>query len=142
MSYDLSTLTNFAYNYEIKPENLPIHFCDEPYTRTSISRNEDMEVVLVCFREGQTSSVHNHQGSNCVVRVVKGKLLETLYKEDVPGELAFYHQHYLRKGDISGLDGEAIHQLTNLSKDGTVLLNFYSPPFDMQVFSSDSSEIG
>jgi cysteine dioxygenase len=139
MSYDLSALTNFAYNYQFKLKNLPVSFGDEPYTRVSISRDDDMEIVLICFREGQTSSVHNHQGSNCVIRVVNGKLLETLYKEEDPGELSFYHQHYLRKGDISGLDGEAIHQLTNLSKTGTVLLNFYSPPFDMNMDSSSDS---
>jgi len=34
-------------------------------------------------------------------------------------------------GDVSGLSGEQIHQLSNVDTAGSVLLNFYSPPFQV-----------
>ena len=55
-------------------------------------------------------------------------MLECLFKPD--GEtLVLDDHHYLSAGDVSGLDGEQVHQLSNVDPGGTVLLNFYSPPF-------------
>lgn len=128
MSHTLKSLLSFAETYEYDEATLPISFESEPYTRTPIFKDDKIEIIVICFREGQTSSVHDHQGSNCVVKVVRGKMLETLY-DDIADVLEFQSNHVLKEGDISGLDGEQIHQLSNMSKTGTVLLNFYSPPF-------------
>jgi cysteine dioxygenase len=131
MTYDLTELLQFAKNYTYREVDLPIHFAAEPYTRIPIHRDEQIEIVVICFASGQTSSVHDHQGSNCVIRVVRGKVLECLFK--CTGEtLHMDFHHYLHPGDISGLDGQQIHQLSNLDPHGTVLLNFYSPPFKLK----------
>jgi len=128
MTYDLPALVRFAADYQFAEDDLPIVFAAEPYTRIPIYRDEDIEIVVICFAGGQTSSVHDHQGSNCVIRVVRGKVLECLFEPD--GEtLAMAEHHYLKPGDIGGLDGRQVHQLSNVDPGGTVLLNFYSPPF-------------
>jgi cysteine dioxygenase len=126
MTYSLENLVETAKNYQIT--DLPISFSEEPYTRTPIYRDDNLEIVLICFSKGQTSSIHDHQGSNCVIRVMDGKLLEFLFDER---DGKYYHKshHYLGPGQISGLDGEAVHQLANVAHEGTVILNFYSPPF-------------
>ena len=125
---DLPSLVRLATDYPCRESDLPVHFAAEPYTRIPIYRDDDIEIVVICFAAGQTSSVHDHQGSNCVVRVVRGKVLECLFKPD--GEtLVLDDHHYLSAGDVSGLDGEQVHQLSNVDPGGTVLLNFYSPPF-------------
>jgi cysteine dioxygenase len=125
----LEHLTRIAREYEADAP-LPVRFGTERYTRTTIHRDEKLEVVVICFAEGQTTSVHDHQGSNCVIRVLRGKILENHF---VPagGHLDLLGSHYLQPGDVSGLDGQQIHQLCNLDLSGTVLLNFYSPPFTM-----------
>ena len=131
MTYDLPALLQFAKNYTYREADLPIRFATEPYTRIPIYRDEQIEIVVICFASGQTSSVHDHQGSNCVIRVVRGKVLECLFTGT--GEtLHMSSHHYLHLDDISGLDGQQIHQLSNLDPTGTVLLNFYSPPFKMK----------
>ncbi len=127
-NYTLDELTQFAKDYQYKEEELPIHFSEEKYVRTPIYKDAHLEIVVICFFPGQTSTVHDHQGSNCVIKVVRGKMLEQLFKDD-GNSIAFVSNHYLNQGDVSGLDGVAIHQISNMSKDGTVLLNFYSPPF-------------
>jgi cysteine dioxygenase len=131
MTYDLPALVRFAADYRFAEGDLPIVFAAEPYTRIPIYRDEDIEIVVICFASGQTSSVHDHQGSNCVIRVVRGKVLECLFEPD--GEtLAMTEHHYLKPGDIGGLDGQQVHQLSNVDPGGTVLLNFYSPPFKLK----------
>ena len=131
MTYDLPTLVRFAADYTFAESDLPIHFAAEPYTRIPIYRDDRIEIVVICFAGGQTSSVHDHQGSNCVIRVVRGKVLECLFEPD-GDTLTMVEHHYLAPGDIGGLNGEQIHQLSNVDPGGTVLLNFYSPPFKLK----------
>lgn len=131
MTYDLPNLLQFARDYTFQKADLPIRFAAEPYTRIPIYRDEQIEIVVICFAAGQTSSVHDHQGSNCVIRVVSGKVMECLFHRI--GETLHMDSHqYLHTGEISGLDGQQIHQLSNLDPAGTVLLNFYSPPFKIK----------
>jgi cysteine dioxygenase len=127
--WELAELERFASEYAVQESALPVQFSTEPYTRVVLHRDESMEVVLICFAAGQTSSVHDHRGSNCVIRVVRGKILETLFEQADGGTLSYALHHYLSPGDVSGLDGEQTHQLTNVDNSGSVLLNFYSPPF-------------
>lgn len=127
--WELADLERYAAEYEYHEGELPVHFSAEPYTRVSLSRDESMEVVLICFAAGQTSSVHDHRGSSCVIRVVRGTVLETLFEKAGGTTLRATGQHYLSPGDVSGLLGDQTHQLSNVDTTGTVLLNFYSPPF-------------
>ncbi|WP_439630285.1 cysteine dioxygenase [Gemmata sp.] len=127
--WELADLERYAAEYEYRDDELPVHFSAEPYTRISLHRDESMEVVLICFAAGQTSSVHDHRGSSCVIRVVNGMVLETLFEKAAGTTLAATGQHYLAPGDVSGLAGDRVHQLSNVDTAGTVLLNFYSPPF-------------
>jgi cysteine dioxygenase len=129
--WELADLERFAADYQFRESELPIHFSAEPYTRIVLHRDESMEVVLICFAAGQTSSVHDHRGSNCVIRVVRGKILETLFDKTDGETLGYALHHYLAPGDVSGLNGEQIHQLSNVDNSGSVLLNFYSPPFQV-----------
>jgi cysteine dioxygenase len=126
----LDQLRDFACNYKA-PRDLPVNFDGRPYSRIPIHRDDAVEIVVICFADGQTSSVHEHQGSNCVVRVVRGKILENLFTPEGDGTLRFDRNHYLLPGDVSALNGVQVHQLINLDSRGSVLLNFYSPPFQV-----------
>jgi cysteine dioxygenase len=128
--YSLERLCRLAREYE-QDGDLPIRFAPGHYTRTTIHRDEAVEVVVICFAAGQATSVHDHQGSNCVIRVLRGKMLENHFVADGDGLLDLLGSHNLLPGDVSGLDGAQVHQLCNLDPNGTVLLNFYSPPFQM-----------
>jgi cysteine dioxygenase len=132
---DLDELTEFAKSYKL-PDKLPISYNPDHYTRTPLYKNDYLEIVLICFEKGQSSSIHDHQGSNCIVRVISGKLLETLFDEnkeylfsDKPANYSYSSHHDISEGDISGLDGTQVHQLSCLNGTGSVLVNFYSPPF-------------
>jgi cysteine dioxygenase len=109
--------------------DLPVRFDENSYARIRLYRDERPEIALVCFAGGQTTSVHDHQGSNCVLRVVRGKVLESRFVATANGQLDLLGSRVLDPGDVSGVDGHEIHQVCNLDPSGSVLVNFYSPPF-------------
>jgi cysteine dioxygenase len=127
--FDLGGLADFAAAYPYRERDLPISFASEQYTRVLLHRDTSVEIVLICFAAGQASSIHNHRGSNCVIRLVRGRVLETLFERAPDNTLLHTLHHYINAGDVSGLDGEQIHQISNVDDSGSVLLNFYSPPF-------------
>lgn len=126
--YSLRELEDFARDYTYDKASLPVEFSEDHYSRHVLHKDQHIEIVVICFSEGQTSSVHDHRGSNCVIRLVRGKIQEHLF-EDRGENHEYLKSHCLNPGDVSGLDGTQVHQLSNLSKSGSVLLNFYSPPF-------------
>ena len=64
------------------------------------------------------------------LNVVEGLLLETTF-ECEGDNYAPNGSRVLSPGSVSGLDGQQIHQVANLCRNGSVLLNFYSPPFQV-----------
>ena len=121
-------LLRLAADLPVPDAVTPADFTDRPYTRIPVERGADTEVVVIGFAAGQTSSVHDHRGSRCVVRVVSGKVLETLFRRLPDGTLEPARSRVLAAGAVSGLEGDEVHQVTNLDPAGTMLLNVYSPP--------------
>lgn len=54
-----------------------VRFRDDKYARHLIHREELFEVMLLCWKPGQLSPVHNHQGNSGWVRVLRGRMEET-----------------------------------------------------------------
>ena len=48
-----------------------IGFDDACYRRTIIHSRPHYQVLVLCWRSGQRSPIHNHRGSSCVVRVLQ-----------------------------------------------------------------------
>ncbi|KAG2499208.1 hypothetical protein HYH03_002789 [Edaphochlamys debaryana] len=53
---------------------------DHGYLRHLLLGTDDFEVMLLCWKPGQVSRVHNHDASNCWVSVLAGRMAETLYR--------------------------------------------------------------
>ena len=50
------------------------------YTRNLVDEgNGKFNVMALCWGEGHGSSVHDHSGSDCFVKVLDGQLQETLF---------------------------------------------------------------
>src|SRR5687768_4707050 len=56
-----------------------IRFSPRTYQRIPIRGSDWYQAWVMCWRNGQRSPIHDHQGSSCVVRVLKGSLTETLF---------------------------------------------------------------
>ena len=53
---------------------------EDKYARHSIHRTELFDVMLLCWKPGQLSPVHNHQGNAGWVRVLRGRMEETHFR--------------------------------------------------------------
>src|SRR5262245_29129232 len=49
-----------------------MHFDDACYKRNIIHEGPGYTALLLCWKSGQKSPIHNHKGSSCVVRVIQG----------------------------------------------------------------------
>ena len=77
-----SWLENSAINRE---DLLPyIGFKDGNYWRHRVCRNDFAEMLVLCWRPGQRTPIHDHNGSQGAVRIYEGLLWETTFNFD-PG---------------------------------------------------------
>ncbi len=107
-----------------------VHFQESCYCRTPVISSPHFELLCICWQAGQSSSIHDHWGSACGVRVVAGELTETIF--DVVEDSLVRPQkvnHYGAGFVCSSVDKD-VHQITNHQTDERELitLHIYSPP--------------
>jgi cysteine dioxygenase len=120
-------------------------FASRKYARNLIARSAFAEMLLLCWRAGQRTPIHDHGGSVGVVLVCEGLLTETLFERTPKGRVRPYNTQKWSPGSITGADVPDIHQLLNLQPDGRdmVTLHCYAPPLSvLNTFSLHSSRVG
>jgi uncharacterized NAD(P)/FAD-binding protein YdhS len=105
-------------------------FDESGYRRTILHSSPHYQVLLLCWRSDQRSPIHDHRGSNCVVRVIKGRATETRFEPSPCGRLLPVWTQSHKAGDIAASCGSEIHQMGNFAGPGhnLVTLHVYSPP--------------
>ena len=105
-------------------------FDDRAYRRIAIHRRAHYEALVLCWKSGQSSSIHDHSGSSCAVRVVEGCATEIRFAPSSCGLLVPVRSRSLPAGSILGCPGGGIHQMANLERSGRdlITLHVYSPP--------------
>jgi cysteine dioxygenase len=108
------------------------------YQRNLIHRSSRFEALLLCWRSGQRSPIHDHAGSTCGVRVIAGTATETIYATSPCGSLYPERSRRLEAGSVSVAHDADVHQMGNLAPAGNdlITLHIYSPPLSaMRVYS-------
>src|SRR5262245_59743805 len=54
-------------------------FHRERYVRNLVHEGPGYQALVLCWRNGQRSPIHNHRGSNCGVKVLRGVATETVF---------------------------------------------------------------
>jgi uncharacterized NAD(P)/FAD-binding protein YdhS len=105
-------------------------FDDRAYRRVAVWRRPHYEALVLCWRSGQGSPIHDHAGSSCAVRVVEGRATETRYAPSPCGRLVPRRSLAHPAGVVLGCRGDCIHQMANLEPAGhdLITLHVYSPP--------------
>ncbi|KAG2442740.1 hypothetical protein HXX76_002822 [Chlamydomonas incerta] len=55
-------------------------FNDIHYVRNLVEANEDYELIVLCWKRGQISRVHNHSNAHCWLAVLDGEMRETQFQ--------------------------------------------------------------
>lgn len=118
-----------------------IHFSDERYRRNLLANGPQFYALVMCWRPGQASPIHDHRGASCAVRVIEGVATETSFHRE-NGRLVEAGVTTMRAGEVCGSFDDDIHEIRNNENSNLVTLHVYSPYLDnINLYDRDSGEI-
>jgi len=105
-------------------------FRDNAYTRNLIGYDDKFTLLLLCWEKGQMSPIHDHAGSNCWVKVMRGTLQEVVYRRE-EGQSVPYRTTNFTEGGVTYMhDRLGVHKMGNPnSEEIACSLHIYSPPY-------------
>jgi len=128
----LGTLESALRDLSIKLDDVRPHliFGTDTYRRNLVHAGPGYQALVLCWRNGQRSPIHDHAGSSCGVRVLAGEAVETVFKRTRAGMVYAVRSHAHAPGSVCATQDSDIHQVSNLADDGgdLVTLHVYSPP--------------
>jgi cysteine dioxygenase len=144
--FPVSKVNRYLAETLIEPNALIpyIHTCEEHYTRNLVHKDEDFEILVICWGPGQKAPIHGHEGELCFARVERGKLRFSNYRivSDEPLRL---ERQASTDGTVGFLDGPAdIHAVENLNEFGEAAasLHVYSKPYEeCDIYESEQGPV-
>ena len=128
----LDELRNELARFDVTCDDVPSHlrFGDRSYQRNLLRAGEWYHAWVLCWRNGQRSPIHDHRGSSCVVRVLRGVLTETIFEFAPNGHVKASFSRDFEVGSVLASSDSDMHQVSNLQAGdaGLVTLHVYSPP--------------
>lgn len=122
-------------------------FAPNTYTRNLVCRSAAFELLVLCWKPGHESTIHDHAGSLNAIRVHRGELTSRLF---VPaggspvgtGPVELVAEEHVRQNGWTGVDRTGVHQLANTSDEHLVTVHVYAPPLlELTVFTTDSADV-
>jgi len=103
----------------------------EDYTRNCIYRNDDFELLLLCWEIGVETPIHGHAGQDCWVFQVSGEVTETRYEKDITNKLITTNNMKLKEGKLAYMhDRMGFHRISNTGEERAMTLHVYASPID------------
>ena len=131
---DLLRLLEELSRFEIDLDDLSehVHFAENGYKRNLVRSAPNYHTRVLCWKNGQRSPIHDHSGSACVVRVLRGTLTETLFEMAPNGHVKASFSRDIAEGSLIGSEDTDIHQVSNLQAEDAdlVTLHVYTPPLN------------
>lgn len=127
----LSDLTSRLDRLELALDEVKdfVRFSDERYQRNLLHSGPGYHALLLCWKNGQRSPIHDHRGSNCAFRVLRGVATESTFERTSTGLVYPVESRRLTPGRVCASSDSDIHQVSNLEpSEDLVTLHVYSPP--------------
>jgi predicted metal-dependent enzyme (double-stranded beta helix superfamily) len=130
-----------------------VRFHDDHYARNLVCRTPQFELLVLCWKPGQASTIHDHAGALNVTRVYAGSLTSRQFRRrsggsgvvevggaasgELPdGPVDLVHEEVFAGSGAAIVDRGEIHQLANDSDRDLVTVHLYAPPLqDIVVYS-------
>jgi cysteine dioxygenase len=129
----LPDLRRFISRLKPEPSELEpyIHFTDERYARNLVYKCEDFECLVLCWRPGQRSPIHDHANSICTVYAAKGVLSADNYRKLSNGHIRADYSEDFKPGSVLSIQTTEIHQVSNLQDSADLIsVHFYLGPLE------------
>ena len=128
----IEQISDWLSNVAITENDLEpyLGFKEGNYWRHRVCRNKSVEMLIICWRPGQRTPIHDHNGSHGVVRIQRGLLWETMFSYDDESGLRYKSARECLSGEVTGAGVPDIHQLGNpdVSGQDLVTIHVYAPP--------------
>jgi cysteine dioxygenase len=133
---DIDEVRSFMESYDMTKDNAWKNYAifdKHKYTRNLIDEgNGKYNLMILCWNEDQTSTIHDHADAHCFMKMAAGSLVEQLYSwptEEIP--MTCTKNTELKTNSVAYInDTIGLHRVSNVSKsDKAVSLHLYSPPF-------------
>jgi cysteine dioxygenase len=116
------------------------------YTRNLVARNEQFELLVLCWSAGQESPIHDHAGQHCFMAVLEGRIEERQYAlpSGIAGEpLRPLGRRVFERGEVAYIhDRIALHRVGPCGDQPAVSLHLYARPIDAcQVYDERSGAV-
>jgi cysteine dioxygenase len=107
-----------------------VRFSDQQYARNLVCKGPWYQLLVLCWGNGQRSPIHDHAGSTCGVRVLRGVMTETTFAFTANGHVKAIGSRDLAEGAVCGTQDDDLHQISNLQAGDAdlVTLHVYTPP--------------
>jgi cysteine dioxygenase len=129
---ELDELANHVRQASITFEDVAdcARFSMRGYARNLMHAGEWYHALVLCWLNGQRSPIHDHRGSSCAVRVLKGVMTETRFHFAPNGQVCAQGSRDYPVGSVIASRDADMHQVSNLQAGNAelVTLHVYSPP--------------
>jgi DMSO/TMAO reductase YedYZ molybdopterin-dependent catalytic subunit len=107
-----------------------VRFGDGQYQRNLARAGDEYNVWVLCWKNGQRSPIHDHAGSACGVRVLRGTATVTRFEFAPNGHIKAMDSKDFAPGSVLANQDSDLHQVSNLQAGSAdlVTLHVYSPP--------------
>jgi cysteine dioxygenase len=124
---------------EIEPHIL---FTEEKYARNLIYKCAHFECLVLCWKPGQRSPIHDHANSICTVYTVEGLLSADNYRKMSNGHIRADYSEDFKPGSVLSIQTTEIHQVSNLQDAAPLIsLHFYLGPLENSFLYSTQQPI-
>ncbi|GIW70683.1 MAG: hypothetical protein KatS3mg102_0225 [Planctomycetota bacterium] len=146
---DLEALRDLVRRLDVCDDLIRQHirFRPDSYARNLVCRTPAFDMLVLCWRPGQQTVIHDHGESLNVTRVVGGRLCSRMFVEAArpePGRVLVRPtvDELLDGMAFSCVDAGEIHQLANTSEADLVTLHVYARPLkDIRVYCPNTGEV-
>lgn len=101
-----------------------VKFSDENYQRNYVHNSDKFDIIVICWKAGQKTEIHDHPDYCCLLKVLDGKLTEDIYFNT--NGLEYVSTNVLNTGDIANKKGSRIvHKI--IAVEDSISLHIYIP---------------
>lgn len=120
-----------------------MRFREECYARNLVSASELFELLVICWKPGQISPIHDHQGQRCWMAVLDGGMRETQFHAAGRGPLREGRTSVLQPGQVAYIQDEiALHEIAPAGDGAGVTLHLYSRPIrECRIFDRHTGQV-
>ena len=132
-------MTEVLQRLIVTEEELSEHACfnEHRYSRNTVVRDKQFEILMICWKSGQRSLIHDHGDSLGGVKVLRGILTESLFTPALNGMIKAVASTDYQPGDVQIEDRSTIHQVSNLQPGRCDAISFHvylPPPGRMNIY--------